>query len=463
MKATDIVAKVGAGAAEDNGHLPAGDGHEPLERGDLLIADRFVAEYGRDFRYVPGLDWHAWDPPCWRVCELGEHVEAGKTVARQMIADPGVDAASAKASMQEPRVRGALRLAASDPALAVRAAGLDADPYVVATPAGVVELRTGALRAGRREDLLTRLTAVAPAETVAPGWRAFLERVQPDPLVRGFLQRLVGMALVGAVREHVLPVFYGEGANGKGVFVGTLGRVFGDYAHVASLGLLMQGGKPGSATPEIADLRGRRWVEVSESPEDGRLAVEKVKWITGGDMLTGRRLHSNLITFRPSHTIVLVTNHRPRVPDDGVAIWRRLLLVPWAIVIPEAERERDLGERLVREEGPAILRWALDGARLYLRDGLGVPECIRSATVDYRSREDWFGTWLAERTVESSAAMVRAGELLADYREWGAVSGGPYLTDAAMRERLEARGYERDVRRGRVSWIGIRLREGGSE
>lgn len=428
------------------------------EKGDLLIADRFVRECGDDFRFAPGLGWLRWSGSVWVSCDLGEHLEAVKGVARRMIADPAADARTAWAAMQEPRVKGALRLAEVDPVIAVAARTLDADPYLLATPEGTVELRTGAMRPARRDDLLTCVTAVAPVEEVAGRWTAFLEQVQPDPGARAFLKRMTGAAVVGAVREHMLPVFHGSGANGKSVFITVTNRVLGMYAHTAPIDLLMQGRRGGSSpTPEIADLRGRRFVTVSESQEDGRLAVERVKALTGGDELVGRHLYRDPLRFTPSHTIVMVTNHRPRIEDDGHAIWRRVLLVPWEVSIPEADQDRDLPDRLVEECGPGVMRWIIDGAREYLHDGLMIPEIITAATTDYREREDWFGAWLAERTEAHPAATVRAGDLMTDYRSWATGRGAQPLTDAAMRERLEGRGFESVKRSGRVAWIGLRV------
>lgn len=433
----------------------------PVEKGDLLIADRFVAERGQDYRYAPGIGWLRWDGAVWVRCDLGEQVEAVKGVARRMITQPDADARTAWAAMQEPRVKGALRLAEVDPSIATAAGMLDANPHLLATPAGTVHLGDGRLRPARRDDLLTWATSTGPADEVAPAWTAFLEQVQPDPQVREFLQRLIGSAVVGTVTDHILPVFHGAGANGKSVFTSVLSRVLGDYAHSAPVDLLLAGRRSGSSpTPEVADLRGRRLVVVSESQEDGRLAVERVKALTGGDEMVGRFLYRDLIRFRPSHTIFMVTNHRPRIEDDGHAIWRRVLLVPWTVAIPEGQQDRGLADRLAGEAAPGVLRWVIDGARQYLRGGLQIPDSIQAATSDYRSREDWFGAWLAERTVEHDAATVRAGELMADYRTWAASSAGPALTDAAMRERLEARGFRPEKLSGRVTWIGLRLADG---
>jgi putative DNA primase/helicase len=437
---------------EDDPGVPAD------EEGDLLLADRFVHEHRRDLMFVPGLGWYQWRE-AWRRCEMGEHVECVKSTARRMLTDRRVDRQSKRGAMQEPRVKGALRLAEADPAVAVPVKELDTQGDLLGTPRGTCDLRTGEVHPGRREERITLLTNVSLAEKVGPEWTAFLEKMQPDPDMQTFLQTLVGMALCPAKRSRVLPIFVGEGANGKSQFIIALTRVLGEYAHAAPLGLIMSDPRRTSGpTPELAALRGRRFVTVSESPEDGRLSVERVKLLTGGDDITARFLHANPTTFRPSHTVFLATNHRPRVADAGPAIWDRLLLVHWNVVIPPSERVPDLGEHLAAIEGPGILRWAVDGAVRYLRDGLAIPEQVRAATQEYRQEEDVFAAFLAECTAEHEAADAGAGELLARYRDWArARPEAPLLSDATLAQRLSAKGYQRTRRNRRTFWTGLRL------
>ena len=294
---------------EPNGAAPGHDHQGEIERGELLLARRFVAEHGEDFRNVPGLGWHRWSGAAWRLCDLGEQVEAAKATAQRMSADAPRRASS---------IFGALRLAESDPAVAVPAEALDADPYLLGTPAGVVDLRTGELREARRDDLLTHLTACGPAEEVGGEWAAFLATVQPDEEARTCLQRLRGRALVGQ-GTRALVVDLGDGGNGKTQAMVAIGRVLGDYFYAAPLALLMADPRrsSGGIHPEQVALRGRRLVSVCEPPEGGVLSVERVKALTGGDPITARNPYGQLITFWPSHTVFLTANHAPRVPDAG--------------------------------------------------------------------------------------------------------------------------------------------------
>ena len=192
---------------------------------------------------------------------------------------------------------------------------------------------------------------------------------------------------IGAVREHILAILYGSGANGKSTLVGALQAALGDYAHAAPVSLLV-GEQRGGATPDLADLRGRRFVTVAETREDGELSVERVKALTGGDKINARHLYGQPFTFTPSHTPWLLTNHKPRIGDDGDAIWRRLLLVPFLVTIPKDEQDVELADRLALEVD-GILSWVVKGALEYgkrwprpARTGDGSNCCLQDCRVD---------------------------------------------------------------------------------
>jgi putative DNA primase/helicase len=201
-----------------------------------------------------------------------------------------------------------------------------------------------------------------------------LARVLPDAEVRGFLQRLAGIGLLGAVVEHVLGILTGVGANGKSVLDKAIRYAFGDYACTAEPDLFMHrdGGHP---TGEM-DLRGVRWVVVSETDKDRRLAEATMKRLTGGDTIRARRMRQDFVEFTPSHTPLLITNHLPNVSGDDAAIWRRLRVVPFGVVIPEKEQDNELDARL-QLEADGILAWAVAGYRDYLERGLDEPATVR--------------------------------------------------------------------------------------
>ncbi len=179
---------------------------------------------------------------------------------------------------------------------AATVADLDADPYLLNVANGTLDLRTGQVRDHDPADRCSKVTAAAyRPEVDGAGWRAFLHRVLPDPEVRGFLQRLTGVALLGRVVEHVLPIATGVGANGKGVFTRSVEHALGDYASTAEADLFMS--REGAHPTGEMDLLGRRWVTVSETDHGRRLAEATMKRLTGGDTVKARRMRQDFVEF----------------------------------------------------------------------------------------------------------------------------------------------------------------------
>lgn len=439
---------------------------------DIGNAARYADQHANAVRFVPAFrQWLHWDGARFAKDDRLEHLRRAKSTARRLAEEAAGEEsdqrrkdllAHARRSAAEPRLRAMLTIAASDRRIVASPRDLDRDPWILNTPSGVVDLRTGELRARRREDHLTLLTGASyDPWAEATRWHSFLERVLPDEAVRRYLQRLVGLSAIGTTLEHMLVLMFGPGANGKSVTLNVIAHVLGDYAHQSTIDLLLQGGRGGGrATPELADLRGRRFVTVSETPEDGRLASERVKSITGGDPITARYLQGNPFTFEPSHTVWLGTNHKPRVPDDSEGIWRRITLIDFAVTIPEAEQDRQLGDKLARE-GAGILRWIVDGARLYLEHGLDRPDVVKDATADYRAEEDVFGAFLSERAIVEKGASAQAAEIGKAFNKWAERNGHANLTTNAVAEKLKARGFERSKSKKGARWHGLRLRDEG--
>ena len=207
------------------------------------------------------------------------------------------------------------------------------------------------------QELVTKSTTVRlgdPRDAV--GFAKFLRvTFDGDDDLIDYLQRLLGHSLVGAVTEHVLPFLHGAGANGKSVLVAVVTRVLGlgddGYAGQAPSDFLMA--KTFAPHPtELARLKGARLVVCQEVNADQRFDEARVKHLTGGDMITGRFMRQDFFSFAPTHHLWVVGNHRPEVRDGGPAFWRRVRLVPFPHVVPEADRDPHLADRLVTEEGP---------------------------------------------------------------------------------------------------------------
>jgi putative DNA primase/helicase len=361
-----------------------------------------------------------------------------------------------------------IALAESEQPIPIAVETLDAEPWLLNCENGTLDLRTGELREQRREDYLTKLCPVEyPTE---PGsdpelWLAFLDRIfDENERLIGFLQRLVGMALVGEVLEHILAIFYGVGANGKSVLLETLCGMLGrDYAMNAPPNLLMVA-KSDRHPTELADLHGKRLVATVETADSGRLSEALVKELTGGDSIRARRMREDFWQFRPSHTVILATNHKPTIRGTDHGIWRRIRLVPFAVTIPDHEQDKQLAVKL-RDEWPAILRWAVAGCLDWQRNGLQAPDEVTAATSDYRADMDVLGEFLEERCIIGSEYQAHARDLYRGYKAWSENRGEYVETQTKFGTRLNERGFvkARDTSTGRVVYRGLGLLPEGSE
>ena len=206
------------------------------------------------------------------------------------------------------------------------------------------------------------------------------------------MQRLCGVALVGGIYEHILPLAIGTGCNGKTVLCETVRCVLGEYGMAAPQGLLMVKRFQGHST-ETADLFRKRLVIVSETNDDSRLNEGLVKSLTGGEAIRARRMREDNWEFNPTHTLLLVTNHRPIVKGRDVGIWRRLRLIPFNAQIVAEQQDAHLAEKL-RAEYPAILAWMVRGSLDWQQGGLQEPQEVLVATDQYKAEQDVLGGFI---------------------------------------------------------------------
>ena len=313
---------------------------------ELGYARRLVQVYGDRLRYVPAWRrWLIWDGHRWAHDTTGQAARWMKAIARRLTCDALAieNDKDRQAALNVARrgessagISGALTLASTEDGIVVSPDDLDADPFLLNCPNGVIDLRTGQLLPHDPGLLLTKMTGAAYHPGAAgAAFARFLERVQPDPAMRAFLARLLGHALEGRVVSHLLPIFHGEGGNGKGTLINhAVLPALGDYADAADAGLLTA--RTFDAHPTgVADLCGLRLAVLHETDAGRHLAEGTVKRLTGGDRLKARRMREDFWSFDPSHTFVMLTNHKPIVTGTDEGIWRRLRLVPWDVVIPD--------------------------------------------------------------------------------------------------------------------------------
>lgn len=438
-------------AVEDDGYLDALVSDEPVavapcagevHTGQVRMAYRLAAAYSGRLMHVHSLGWYVWDEVRWRADDQGAAkravIDVLRTAHHEGFGDKDLlrDVTRCESAAG---VAGVLDLASALQPFAFTVEHLDADPYLLNTPTGTVDLRDGILRKHDPADRITKLTRAGYRPGAASAvWDGFLQRVLPDEPVRGFLQRLAGLGTCGKVLEHVLGILTGSGANGKGTFYGALSYALGDYALSAEPDLFMH--REGAHPTGEMDLRGVRWCVVSESDRDRRLAEATMKRLTGGDRIRARRMRQDFVEFAPSHTPILVTNHLPKVSGDDPAIWRRLRVVPFSVEIPEHERDSHLGERL-ELDADAILAWAVAGYRSYDQIGMAEPDAVKAATNDYQRASDALARFIAEACYLAPAAYATTGQLFERWSAWAVQDGAEPMSSKKFGQALDQRGY----------------------
>lgn len=414
-----------------------------VHRGQARMAYRLAERYSGQLLHVTGLGWHVWDGTRWAFDDRGAAKRAVLAELRQALAE-SLDDKELRVDVRKCEsaagVGGVLELAAALTPFASAVRDLDCDAHLLNVANGTLDLHTGELMPHKPGDRITKVCRGAyHPEAQSPLWTDFLTRVLPDDEVRGFLQRLVGVGLLGEVREHVLGILTGVGANGKSVLDKAIRYALGDYACTAEPDLFMH--RDGAHPTGEMDLRGARWVVVSESDKDRRLAEATMKRLTGGDTIRARRMRQDFVEFTPSHTALLITNHLPKVSGDDAAVWRRLRVVPFQVVIPEEEQDNELDARL-QLEADGILAWAVAGYRDYIqRGGLDEPARVQEATDTYRRNSDAIGRFIADRCHVGPMFRATTSGLYEAWQLWQESDGCDPIGRGAFGAALDNRGY----------------------
>ncbi|MFD0287671.1 DNA primase family protein [Streptomyces lutosisoli] len=429
------------GEATANGLLP----DTLTDRGNAKL---FVKLYANDYRHVPNIGWYRWDTTRWQIDEddtvLWAAGDLAETIAthdsRGLFTTTALHKHRTRA-MSTSGMNAMLAQARSAPGMVLKADRLDADPYALCTPQGVVDLRTGLLRApDPNKDFHSRSTTVGPQQTPIPRWLRFLTDTFGDDAeglqMIDYLQLLLGYSITGDVGAQILPFLWGTGKNGKSVLLDVMMKLLGDYADAAPPGFLMA--KPFEGHPtDLAELHGRRVYVCSEIKPGDKFDEARVKHLTGGDRIKARRMRQDPFSFEPTHKLWLLGNHRPEVGTGGFAFWRRMRLIPFERVVPDDRKIDNLADILVIEEGPGVLGWLIDGARRYLggdRDLTG-PERVRIATTAYAETEDHTGRFYEECCRLGPDLRAEQTALYAAYTTWCNNEGALVMSSRAFASR----------------------------
>ncbi|MER6471005.1 DNA primase family protein [Streptomyces collinus] len=442
-----------AGTAAGPGSIPDGqvtaDGLLPDSLSDRGNAKLFVRLYANDYRHVPGLGWYRWDSTRWQFDEDDTVLWAAGDLGEALASGDPSGRYSSTALQQHRRrslstsgINAMLVQARSAPGMVLNATRLDADPYALCTPAGIVDLCTGSLRTpDPNKDFHSRSTTVAPQNMPTPRWDRFLTDTFGDDAegaeMIDFLHLLLGYSITGDVGGQVMPFLFGSGKNGKSVLLDVVMKLVGDYADAAPPGFLMARPYEGHPT-DLAELHGRRVIVCSEVKSGDRFDEARVKLLTGGDRIKARRMRQDFFGFQPTHKLWLLGNHRPQVGTGGFAFWRRMRLIPFERVVSDERKVDNLADILVTEEGPGILAWLVQGACRYLgghRD-LSGPQRVRIATTAYAETEDHVGRFLSESCRLAAEARAEQTQLYAVYKAWCQSEAAPAISSRAFAARV---------------------------
>ncbi len=429
-----------------------------IEITEGATAEQFADAHNGMLRYCHDLgSWFQWDGTRWKREQTKLAYRWAHDLAKRL-SRATRNAKAIKDASKASFAGGVERIAQSDRAFAVTSEIWDQNPWLLATPGGTIDLKTGKLSPARQSDHITRSTTVAPSDTEdCPKWRAFLEQATKDDVeMVAFLKRWFGYCLTGITREHAMIFAYGIGGNGKGTAFNTIFSILGDYAVNAAMETFMTQ-RHDRHTTDLAMLAGARFILTSEVDEGQSWAEAKLKALTAADPMTARFMRHDNFTFIPVGKINVSGNHKPTLSagvDD--AMKRRFNMIPF-VNKPEVP-DLELADKL-KAELSGILRWLINGCRDWQVTGLAPPEAVNEATRDYFEAQDIFGRWLTDCcTVSPGVGQERPAKLLASYQDWCKENAEPEPDNRKLRPMLERMGLKYVVNKGARIVRGISLK-----
>lgn len=337
----------------------------------------------------------------------------------------------------------------SRPMLEITPQDLDANPFLLCTPDATYDLRLGL--AGAREhspeDFITKTTTVSPSDRGKQIWLDCLDTIFcGDKELIDYVQMICGLAAVGKVEVEALIIAYGCGRNGKSTFWNSISRVMGLYSGNISADTLTFGCRR-NVKPEMAEVKGKRLLIAAEMQEGARLNDSTVKQLCSVDDIFAEKKYKDPFSFSPSHSLVLYTNHLPRVSASDDGTWRRLIVIPFNAKIEGKSDIKNYGDHLYQNAGESILAWIIEGAKkvIDLEYKFPVPAIVQKAIDDYRNQNDWFGNFLGEKCEVGDGLKESSSALYQSYRNY-CLDCNEYVRNTAdFYLALENAGFERLV------------------
>lgn len=353
-------------------------------------------------------------------------------------------------------IDGVEKMARCDQRIAVTSCNWDRDPWLLGTPEGEVDLRTGELRDADPAHFITKLTRIAPAVEGAPcpEFMKFLHAAtNGDVGVQRLLQQFGGYCLTGLTVAQVLLFIYGPGGNGKTVLQNVFREILGDYAVTAAMETFAASKQPRHLT-ELAMLQGARLVGVSETEKGQKWAEARINLVTGGDPITANRMRQDHFTYVPQFKLLIVGNHKPQLGTVNDAARRRFIIVPF--LHKPAKPDAQLMNKL-RAEYPAVLRWMIDGCIDWSANGISIPDAVKEATSEYFEEQDLLGRFLAEKCICSPELQTSAAALFEVFKAFAIANGEHPGTSTSFGSQLAQHGFKKK-KSGTSVYLGIGLK-----
>ncbi len=348
------------------------------------------------------------------------------------------------------------------PMLEISPRDLDTDCFLLCTPAATYDLRKGI--AGAREhspeDYITKITAVSPSDKGSQLWLDCLNRIfQGDQVVIDYVQMVCGLAAIGKVFLEAMIIAYGEGRNGKSTFWNVISRVMGLYSGNVSADALTAGCRR-NIKPEMAEVKGKRVLIAAEMQEGMRLNNSVVKQLCSTDDVFAEKKYKDPFSFTPCHTLILYTNHLPKVGASDAGIWRRLIVIPFNAKIEGDSDIKNYAEYLFSNAGESVLTWIIEGAKkvIDIDYKIPLPKCVQDAIDAYKRENDWLGHFLDDKCELGSELREKSSDLYVAYRNYCNDTNEFVRSTTDFYAAIETAGFQRVKPKGRSFITGLRLK-----
>lgn len=339
---------------------------------------------------------------------------------------------------------------------------LDADEFLLNTPSATYDLRIGLPSAHEHTpaDFITKQTTVDPSDDGMDIWQDALETFFcADNELIDYVQEIAGLSAIGKVCVEGLIIAYGEGRNGKSTFWNTISRVLGTYSGNMSADTLTVGCKR-NVKPELAEAKGKRIIIAAELEEGMRLNTSNVKQLCSTDEIYAEKKYKDPFSFVPSHTLVLYTNHLPKVGAIDAGTWRRLIVIPFNAKIEGSSDIKNYADYLFNKAGGAILKWIMTGAKRVIEKDYHIvkPAVVEAAIQKYKDNNDWLSQFLDECCEVGSGLIAKSGEVYNAYRSYCMQVGDYIRSTTDFYTALECAGFERKRNKSARLILGLQLK-----